>query len=348
MNDKLIKVITQFIIQISQDIKTFKENGDRASAVSNTYRMKSFMHALNVIKSFKTNIKDVSELEGISGIGSGIKARIDEILKTGTLLELNKDKLKENKIKLLDELNSIIGIGPMLANVLVDVYKIKSIKELKYKVDKNKIEASDTVKLGLKYYGLIKRNIPRKEIINIEKIMQNEIGKLSPNMGLYVCGSFRRGKLTSGDIDVLIYNKRAKTKDHIQNYKKYGLRPYLELFVNKLIKKKLIIDKITLGTDSFMGLCRYKDNPIRRIDIKYTPYYSLGATILHFTGPYELNILMSSKAKKMNMKLNRYGLYNVDAAGNSELLVTKTEQDIFKLLGMKYLTPEEREKYSNN
>ena len=50
----------------------------------------------------------------------------------------------------------------------------------------------------------------------------------------------------------------------------------------------------------------------------------------------------------MNMKLNRYGLYKVDAAGNSELLVTKTEQDIFKLLGMKYLTPEEREKYSNN
>lgn len=346
MNTQLIKTITQLIIQIGHDIKTQLNNGDRSSATTNKYRLKTFLYALDVIKSFKTKIISASELDGIKGIGPGVKGRINEILKTGTLLELDKDKVKEKKIKLLDELNTIIGIGPMLANTLVDVYEIKSIAQLKKKIEKNKIQVSDTVKLGLKYYGLIKRNIPRKEIESIENILKKELTKLSPNMGLYICGSYRRGKSTSGDIDVLIYHKAAKTKEHITDYKKYNLKPYLELYVDLLIKKKLLLDTISLGKDSFMGLCQYKNNPIRRIDIKYTPYYSLGATLLHFTGPYELNIEMSTIAKKMNMKLNKYGLYKVHASGKSELIAIKTEEDIFKILGIKYLTPEEREKYS--
>ncbi|XWV25450.1 putative DNA polymerase family X [Tupanvirus deep ocean] len=48
----------------------------------------------------------------------------------------------------------------------------------------------------------------------------------------------------------------------------------------------------------YMGFCKYKLNPIRRIDIRFMPYNSLPAAMLYFTGPAALNEEMRNKQKK--------------------------------------------------
>ena len=62
-----------------------------------------------------------------------------------------------------------------------------------------------------------------------------------------------------------------------------------------------------------------------------------GAGLLFLTGDYKFNITLRSKAKGMGMKLNRYGLFRGD-----EVIASKTEEDIFKALGINYLVPEGR------
>jgi DNA polymerase/3'-5' exonuclease PolX len=68
--------------------------------------------------------------------------------------------------------------------------------------------------------------------------------------------------------------------------------------------------------------------------------------MLYFTGPYELNTVMRYAAKKRGMLLNEYGLYKIDEKGNKTTLKMTSEEDVFKALGMSYLTPTEREAFS--
>jgi len=94
-----------------------------------------------------------------------------------------------------------------------------------------------------------------------------------------------------------------------------------------------------------MGFCKYKNSSVRRIDIRFVPYNSIHTAMLYFTGPMELNTRMRNNAKKRNMILNEYGLFKETPDGKKQVKIN-SENDVFKYLGMKYLTPTEREKYS--
>jgi DNA polymerase/3'-5' exonuclease PolX len=86
-----------------------------------------------------------------------------------------------------------------------------------------------------------------------------------------------------------------------------------------------------------MGLAKYLDNPIRRLDIRLVPLESFFTAYLYFTGSYEFNERMRGIAKRQGYKLNEYGLYK-----DSKKIQIYSEQDVFDILGMKYLSPNER------
>ena len=88
-----------------------------------------------------------------------------------------------------------------------------------------------------------------------------------------------------------------------------------------------------------MGFCKYKDNPIRRIDIRMISVESFYPALVYFTGSYELNQLMRKNAKKLNYKLNEYGLF--DLKTNNKIII-KSEKDLFDILKMEYLESSKR------
>jgi len=95
----------------------------------------------------------------IPTIGKGIAKRIDEILKTGTLIEL-EEKIGETT---LDKFVKITGLGEVKAQGYVD-QGITSIKEFKELSASNEVKVSKFVKIGLKYYEDFQIKIPRDEI----------------------------------------------------------------------------------------------------------------------------------------------------------------------------------------
>ena len=298
-------------ILISEFNKLIQQTRDKiAEEPKNRFKLRFFILARDIFKNHPKKIKSSKDLEEYQGIGKGIKKRVDEILQTGKLSEINLPiNKKQDTIR---ELTQVINIGRVLAKKLVEKHKVKSVKDLIKR--KKELKLNDQILLGLKYYNKVKRDIPRKEIQDIEKYLQNI------NNTVTIAGSYRRKSKTSNDIDVLI------SKD----FKK---------FINKLNKDKFLIDHMTdLDNDTkYMGFCKFKNKPIRRIDIRYVKPNEYPAALLYFTGSKNHNQKMRGIAKSKGMKLNEYGLYK-----NNKKLPTKSEEDIFKLLGMKYIKPEHR------
>ena len=350
MNSQIIDQFNQLVKQIQAEYLNSQIENDVKETKMHKFRLQTIKKILGILKKLDFEITDPSDLEGIPGIGKGTIQRVREILENGKLKELTQkyDKKKQAKINSIQELEQVIGIGSSIAKKLVTENKITSIEELKKAVKSGKLKVNELVKLGLKYYGVIQGNIPRNEVEITEKYLVKEAQKVDPGLEIMICGSYRRGKKTSGDIDVLMYHKKAKTSQYITNPEKYDLKPYLELYVKKLTDDGFMLDHLTDKNYNrkYMGFCKYKSYPVRRIDIRFVPYNSLPSAMLYFTGPYELNTIMRSAAKKRSMILNEYGIYEIDEDGNKTPIKIKSEADIFKILGMNYMTPEQRESFS--
>ena len=74
------------------------------------------------------------------------------------------------------------------------------------------------------------------------------------------------------------------------------------------------------------------------VDIRIVDEESWFPSLIYFTGSKNFNLRMRAKAKYMGFKLNEYGLF--DKSGKR--MKIRDEKDIFDILGMKYLEPEDR------
>ena len=113
----------------------------------------------------------------------------------------------------------------------------------------------------------------------------------------------------------------------------------MKKIIDELYKYNFLIE--SFGSEDsrtgFMGLCKFLNNPIRKIDIRVVKPESFFTALLYFTGSYEFNERMRGAAKRMGYKLNEYGLYK-----NNKQIKNISEKDVFDILGMKYLDPVDR------
>lgn len=351
MNYNIVTQLKKLVEMIKKESDELRKQKDTKSVTRNNFRLKYLNNVINIIRNveFKITLKNYTDLKEFDGVGKGSLDRIKEILEKGSLEETKEFKTDDKMNKSVDELMEIVGIGRSHA---VELYNLgaTSIKKLKSLIKKGKIEVNDKIKLGLKYHGVFEVNIPRKEIDKVYKMLTKIINNINKDMKLNdtnkfcfeICGSYRRMKSTSGDIDVLF--TKLGTKDSMTNEKS---SEYLNMFVNLLKqpvkynnKSKFLVDNMTDKniTTKYMGFSKYKDCPVRRIDIRFIPYESYHSALLYFTGSFELNKKMRNIAKTMNLKLSEYGLFKE----NGKKIKTKSEEAIFKKLNMVYIEPKLR------
>ena len=343
-NESLANEFTLLIKQIQHD----NNNISSSDKSKNQFKIKHFKNALRIIQQFQDKITSGLDLKDISGIGKGTMDRIDEFLTNNKLSEIDTTKIMKvtQDLNILDDLSKVINIGPKIAKQLVDKYNIKSVNELKERIKKGEIEVNDKIMMGLKYYGVIKENIPRNEIDTYYDIFRKEIKAIDPNnslgLVLIIAGSYRRQKDTSNDIDILISADKIVTK---KDYEKLD-RNILTDFLIQLKKKKILVDNLTDfdNNTKYMGFCKLPRKPVRRLDVRFVLYESYHAALLYFTGSYQLNKDMRILAKQKGYKLNEYGLFKIkeDGAISSRKTKITSEKDIFKKLNMDYLEPNER------
>ena len=82
----------------------------------------------------------------------------------------------------------------------------------------------------------------------------------------------------------------------------------------------------------------------RRLDILFTKKSEYPFALFYFTGSGTFNQVIRKKANDLGYKLNEYGIKKIES--NNYISNIKNEQDIFKMLKVKYLEPKDR--YTGN
>lgn len=302
------------------------------------WQIKALTSAINNIEKYENDIISGEDLKkNIKGIGDKISKYIDEIIEHGYLLDLKNIKVEEDSYK---EFMNIIGVGNAKAKEWISK-GIKNIDQLKKEIKNGNISITNNINLGLKYYEDLKERIPREEIISLYKIIEKILKEINKDLIYEICGSFRRNESNSGDIDFLITHKNYNSD--INNFKDYN---FLKKILNNLKEKNIIVDEMTKNASKkFLGMCKipgYKK--VRRIDIMFIDYKSYYSSLLYFTGNKYFNLYIRNKCLENNFSLNEYYLSNLE---NNEKIYLKNEKELFDILKLNYLKPEERI-FSNN
>ncbi|CAH1111989.1 unnamed protein product [Psylliodes chrysocephalus] len=311
------------------ELAEYEKNVSRDIHKYNVYRK-----AAATLADYPSRIKSGTEAKCLKGIGDKIGKKIDEFLATGKLQKLENIH-GDSKNEAINLLTRVTGIGPAKAHSLVKE-GITSLEEL----NKNTDKLTHHQIIGLKYFEDFEKKIPRQEVAAIEKLLVKYIKNIDPEYKISICGSYRRGKSESGDIDTLITHP-SWTSDKVDKKHKNNM---LKNIVNVLEKCGLITDTLSLGETKFMGACRLDlEHPVRRLDIRLTPHDQYYCSILYFTGSDVFNKSMRAHALEQGFTLNEYTLRPVGSTGvPGEPVEISSEEDIFDIIDYPYKKPEDR------
>ena len=253
-------------------------------------------------------------------ISNNVIEMLTEYDNTGEIKSLTLEKSKP-EYKLIE----IYGIGMVKARDLVKK-NIKSIQDLK----NNTHELNSTQLKGLKYVDSTVKRIPRSEILLYKNKFEEILKKACPEGSTFeIVGSFRRGALDSGDIDVILSHK---TNVNILN-----------MFLDEAIKQNIVIETLSRGNIKSLTIAKLNvgNYDYRRVDFLYSSPKEYYFAILYFTGSKWFNTSMRQLALNKGYSLNEHCFTNKDTKEKIELNVS-SERDIFQFLNMVYKEPHER------
>ena len=313
------------IIVRELDILRKKEQQD-----GNTFKAIAYAKILQQLKS-KQTIQSMEDLKDIKGVGERIQKKLEEIFETGQL-QAAEEARKDVGIEMVDTFMNIYGIGRVKAVELVRENKLTSIEALReaVKTDPNLLNTNQTI--GLTYYEDLLERIPRAEMKKHEKLVKKIIAKVSKSLEIELVGSYRRGELTSGDIDVLI--KWPMTQSIAEG------KATLKKIVEALETHPYVIEKLALGEKKFMGICQLPGEKARRLDILLTPEPEYGFAVMYFTGSDKFNVEVRRIALEKGYSMNEHGFTAKEGIAAAPLLLNETE--IFAFLGYRYIQPKYR------
>jgi DNA polymerase/3'-5' exonuclease PolX len=311
------------------------------------FKVKAYEVVLKQLEEYPGVIRNYEDIENakFKGIGKKIEAKIKEIFSTGRLSAARRAK-ESNPLDLYDQILDIHGIGPVKAKELIEDFAVVSIEDLQEKSKLYPNLLSYASKIGLTHYYDFKERIPRNEMEVHDMVIHNFLPEKNgkPIFRAEIAGSYRRGLLNSGDIDVLLtMEKVGYFREHHSSHNKD-----ISLFhdyINELKEIGYITDILSLGANKCLAVCKI-DSKYRRIDFELTSYEEYYYSLLYFTGSKQFNVAMRGYALKKGWSLNQHGLDRINAIGPGPSIV-KSEKDIFDFLGLVYVKPEHRNGIEN-
>ncbi|NXF60703.1 DPOLL polymerase, partial [Ciccaba nigrolineata] len=168
--------------------KAYSVQGDK-------WRALGYSKAINALKSYHKPVTSYQEACKIPGIGKRMAEKILEILESGHLRKL--DHISES-VPVLELFSNIWGAGVKTAQMWYQ-QGFRTLDDIRTKATLTSQQA-----VGLKHYTDFLERMPREEAAEIEQTVRQAALALKPGLVCVACGSYRRGKPTCGDVDVLV------------------------------------------------------------------------------------------------------------------------------------------------
>ncbi|XP_028801866.1 DNA polymerase lambda [Neltuma alba] len=311
-------------------------------ALGDDRRSFSYYKAIAVIEKLPFKIESVDQVKNLPSIGKSMKDHIQEIITTGKLSKLEHFETDE-KVRTISLFGEVWGIGPATALKLYEKGH-RTLDDLR-----NDDSLTNAQKLGLKYFDDIRQRIPRNEVQEMENLLQKVGEDILPGVEIVCGGSYRRGKATCGDMDIIITHPDGKSH-----------KGFLTKFVQRLKEMNFLREDLIFsihseegtdsGVDTYFGFCTYPGRELRhRIDLKVYPRDIYAFGLIAWTGNDVLNRRLRLLAESKGFRLDDTGLFPaVQGSGGKRggrgtaSLKFHTEKEVFDFLGFPWLEPHER------
>ncbi|XP_068875974.1 DNA polymerase lambda isoform X1 [Aphelocoma coerulescens] len=310
--------------------KAYSVQGDK-------WRALGYSKAINALKSYHKPVTSYQEACKIPGIGKRMAEKILEILESGHLRKL--DHISE-RVPVLELFSNIWGAGVKTAQMWYQ-QGFRTLDDIRTKATLTSQQA-----VGLKHYTDFLERMPREEAAEIEQTVRQAALALKPGLVCVACGSYRRGKATCGDVDVLVTHPDGQSHRGVFNKLLDSLRR------SGFLTDDLVSQEDNGDQKKYLGVCRLPGpaQRHRRLDIIVVPYQEFACALLYFTGSAHFNRSMRALAKTKGMSLSEHALSSAVVRGpggakvsSGHALPTPTERDVFIQLGLPYREPSERD-----
>lgn len=315
------------------------------------FRVNAHAKAARVINDATADLepiaRDAKALTALDGIGKGTAAKIAEFAETGTIAE--HDELAARVPAGVLDLLGIQGLGPKTVKLLWEEKRVESVADLKKIIEDGSILTLP--RMGEKTVENIKESIAFLESSGLRlpigiamPIAEALVARMSGIDGVTDCtfaGSLRRGRDSIGDIDILIAT--ADPEAARAAFCEHGS-------VIKVLARGERKCSVRLSLEGLGGRFGSDANAAVQADLRIVPRASWGAALMYFTGSKEHNVRLRERALSKGMTLNEYGLFPEDKSDATppqergvEPVASKTEESIYKALGLPFIAPPLRE-----
>ncbi|HET9784641.1 MAG TPA: PHP domain-containing protein, partial [Terriglobales bacterium] len=313
--------------------RTLRQTADLMEvAGEDSFRVRSYRKAADAVDSCPEPLAalcaEPKRLLAIAGIGKTMATHIQELVQTGEL-GLHRDLLTRFRPGML-ELLEVKGLGPKTVALIWQTYGAGTLDEVEALARQGKLR--ELPRLGAKAEEKILHSIASLRQMSgrfrrdqAEEALALLVPWLEQAPGVdavTVAGSYRRGRDTVGDLDLLATGA---------DFPAAGAAAIDRFLASPRLHEVIAQGENKVSIRLHGGL---------QVDLRLLPPDSFGAALQYFTGSQQHNIHLRGWAQQRGAKLNEYGLYR---ESDGTRLAGSSEEEVYAAMELAWIPPELRE-----
>ena len=292
----------------------------------NPFRVRAYRNAARLIEDMPEPLREgvtrQDDLTELPGIGKELAEKIVEIVQTGKLQAL--ERLRSSLPACVPDLLALQGLGPRKVKALLDHLQITRLEDLEQAARNGKVRELPGfgAKTEASLLAAIQRRLStptrflRSRVAPLANELMEALKKTGHVQQITVAGSFRRGRDTVGDLDLLAVSDHPSA--------------VMQALVDRSeVAQVLLRGETKTSVRLTMGL---------QVDLRLVPPESFGAALQYFTGSQAHNIATRRRAQLAGLKQNEYGIFRAE-----EQIAGATEEEVYQALQLPWIPPELRE-----
>jgi DNA polymerase/3'-5' exonuclease PolX len=297
----------------------------------NPFRIRAYRNGAKAIAELDESVESIladpeRDLSKVPGIGKTLLDKTETLVSTGTLPQLIE--LRKQVPPVVIEMARIPGLGAKKAAKLQQELAIESLADLRKACHEDRV--GKLPGFGAKTQQAILDGLEIAEAA-AERVYWSEGDALAADIADHMstcksvermqwAGSYRRGRETVGDLDLLVVaSDRAIAMDHLEAYSDRSQ---------------------TIGRGDTKISIRV--GKAFQVDMRIVEADQFGAALQYFTGSQAHNIHTRRLAKEQGLKINEYGIFNID---DDSRVAGETEEEVYAAIGLPWIDPELRDEY---
>ena len=292
----------------------------------NQFRIRAYRRAARTVRTLPgelaAQIATGFDPDRLPGIGTDLAGKIREFVATGRCRSL--EGLRRSVPQGLRDLLALPDVGPQRARALYEALGIRSLADLREALAHQRIRRvphfgvrlEERLRKSLETVGERSHRVAWSVADGYARSLRRYLAAIPGVAQVEVAGSYRRGRETVGDLDLVVAAPAGVDVDR-------RLRDYDE--VASVLASGRTRSSVVLRS----GL---------QVDVRVVPTASFGAALYYSTGSKAHNIRLRTLAVAQGLKVNEYGVYR----GRTRI-AGETEESVLAAVGLPYIEPELRE-----